>query len=271
MIPRFHHIVAALTCATSLTVQPSHCSAEPASLFVVARTGDLPIILSAPHGGKQSIPGVPERTVGGAGKFVKLRDDNTDTLAFRLADAIGRRMAARPYLVVASFHRKFIDANRPPAGAYESEAAQPHYDAYHGALRDACRAVRERWGFGVLIDIHGQGIDNGAIFRGTINGKTARGLLKRFGRAAISGPDSILGQLESRGYRILPPCTDPDARETQLIGGYTISTHAAEGSGIDGIQLEFGRDFRDDKAIDRTAEDLALAIGTFAKAFLGAL
>lgn len=243
---------------------------EPAPDLVTVQTGNLPIILSSPHGGKQPVPGVPERKVGGAGKFVTLRDGDTDMLAFKLADEIERIMGSRPHLVVARFHRKFIDANRPVAGAYESEAARPHYEAYHDALREASRAARDRWGSGILIDLHGQGVDEEAIFRGTVNGKTVGGLVGKFGKRAISGPESIAGQLAARGYKILPPCGAPDARETRFVGGHILLTHAAEGSGINGIQLEFGRKFRKADSIDRTAKDLAQAIAAFAKAFLPA-
>lgn len=257
----------ALAWLLALGPAPIPARAQSAPDLVTFQKGDLPIILSSPHGGTRSIPGVPERMVGGAGKFVKLRDGDTDVLAFKLADEIERVMGARPFLVVAHFHRKYIDANRPAAGAYESEAAKPHYDTYHEALRDACGDVRGRWGSGILIDIHGQGTDAEAIFRGTINGKTVQGLLKKFGKGAISGPDSVVGQLAARGHKVLPPCDDPDARETRFVGGHILLEHAT-GSGIDGIQLEFGRDLRRTDALDATAKDVAGAIAAFAKAFL---
>lgn len=236
--------------------------------LVTIEQGDLPIILSAPHGGKEAIPGAAERMVGGAGKFVKLRDSGTDALALNLAEAIGRRMRARPYLVVARFHRKFADANRPPEGAYECAEAKAHYDAYHAALRGACAAVRQRWGRGLLIDVHGQGVDSGAIFRGTANGRTVRGLVKEFGLAAVTGPDSLAGWLEAGGYKILPPCGDATARESTFTGGHIVQAYSAEGSGVDAIQLEFGGQFRAPDRIGRTADDVAEAIEAFAGKFL---
>lgn len=259
--------IVAFALLVALAPAASRVRAQSSSDLVTSQEGHLPIILSSPHGGTKPIPGVPERMVGGAGKFVKLRDGDTDILAFKLADEIERAMGARPFLVVAHFHRKYLDANRPVAGAYESGLAKPHYDAYHDALRDACRDVCGRWGSGILIDIHGQGTDAEAIFRGTINGKTVQGLLKKFGKGAISGPDSIVGQLAARGHKILPPCDDPGARETQWVGGHILQTHGV-GTGVDGIQLEFGRSFRKPDTLDATAKDVAEAIAAFAKAFL---
>ena len=43
--------------------------------------GMLPIILSAPHGGRQSIPGVAVRRGAGVTQFATGRDNNTDELA----------------------------------------------------------------------------------------------------------------------------------------------------------------------------------------------
>lgn len=262
-------VLAALTLIGAFVQRPGSLHAEAASALVTVQKGDLPIIISSPHGGTQPVPGVPERMVGGAGKFVKLRDGDTDVLASRIAEEIEKIMGARPHLVIARFHRKFIDANRPVAGAYESAAAKPHFDAYHDALDAARLDVRDRWGSGILIDIHGQGTDQNAIFRGTINGKSVQGLLAKFGKRAIAGPDSIAGQLAARGHKVLPPCDDPEARETQWVGGHILATHAV-GTGVDGVQLEFGRSFRKSDTLNATAKDVAGAVAVFAKAFLPA-
>src|SRR5262249_15324855 len=47
--------------------------------------GMLPIILSAPQGGRQSIPGVPVRRGAGVIQFATGRDNNTDELAETIA------------------------------------------------------------------------------------------------------------------------------------------------------------------------------------------
>ena len=45
--------------------------------FILARPGTLPIILSAPHGGRTPIPDVPTRRGEGVSKFTVVRDENT--------------------------------------------------------------------------------------------------------------------------------------------------------------------------------------------------
>ncbi|HKY08095.1 MAG TPA: hypothetical protein VJQ55_07640, partial [Candidatus Binatia bacterium] len=170
--------------------------------LITVWSGDLPIILTAPHGGRQAVPGVGARRGVGVPQFTVERDSNTAELAEMVADKTAERLAAKPFVVIARFERKYIDANRAEAAAFESPAAKVHYDAYHQAIEAAVQAVRQKWGGGLLIDIHGQGAEAETIFRGTDNGKSVSGLEQRFGRDAIMGPKSILGWLAAKGHKI---------------------------------------------------------------------
>lgn len=128
--------------------------------LVTATEGKLPIIISAPHGGNQPIPDVPERKgeglARGAGKFVTSQDTGTEQLATAIADAIEARLGKRPYLVAAKFHRKYADANRPVELAVEDPKAKVVYEHYHAALAKYCAEVRKTYGRGLLLDVHGQ-------------------------------------------------------------------------------------------------------------------
>jgi N-formylglutamate amidohydrolase len=236
--------------------------------WVAVLAGMLPIILAAPHGGRQPIPGVPVRSGAGVFQFATGRDNNTDELAAALALKLEERLQARPFLVVARFERKHLDANRSPDRAYESTAAKPYYDAYHGALGQAREQVRREWGRGLLLDIHGQGTHAEAIYRGTGNGKTVAALTQRFGVKALTGSKSIFSQLEGRGYQVLPSANN-SYREDRYVGGYTVQTYGSHrDTGIDAIQLEIGMRLRARPNLERTAADLAEAIAVFAQEYL---
>lgn len=239
--------------------------------LITVRKGDLPIIISAPHGGSLSIPGVEDRTGNGTAKFVVVQDTGTDRLATKLAEAIERRMMGKPYLIVAHFRRKQVDVNRPAKDAYESDAAKPAYDAYHQALKEAVDAVRSEsgGGGGLLLDIHGQAADREAIYRGTNDGKTVLHLTLKYGKEAFTGPKSVVGVLAAHGYKIVPAC-DSTARETaSFSGGYIVQTYGSRYGGvIDAIQLETGGKQRSLANVDQTAADIAEAVVTFAKAYL---
>ena len=238
--------------------------------LITAAAGGLPIILSVPHGGRAALPGVPARAGEGASRFNPKSDSNTDILAEKLADALERQLGKRPYVVIARFHRKYLDVNRRPEDAYESGAAKATYDVYHGAIAAASKEVTARWGRGIVLDIHGQGSMTGVVFRGTQKGKTVAHLLKRSGREAVSGETSLVGQMVKQGFTVAPPVGSSDP-ETKYNGGYIVGTHGSSAGGtIDAIQLEFGPDHRDAKTIDDLADRLASAIAAFAKRYLPA-
>ena len=240
---------------------------QPAD-FLAIWPGMLPIILAAPHGGRRAIPGVAARRGIGVPQFTAERDNNTAELAELVAGKISERLAAKPFVVIARFERKYIDANRADAAAYESAVVKPYYDAYHHALEAALHTVRQNWRAGLLLDIHGQGAQADTIFRGTDNGKSVSALEQRFGRAAIIGPKSLLGRLAAKGYKIEPGDGAND-RERRYTGGYTTRTYGSHrGSGIDAIQLEFGSNLRSRSNLERTADDLAEAIEIFTEAYL---
>ncbi|MGL6075249.1 MAG: hypothetical protein ACRC8S_13910 [Fimbriiglobus sp.] len=246
---------------------------EPLNLekYLILQKGDLPIILSAPHGGTTRIDGVPNREGKGVNKFVTVLDTNTFELIIKTSAAIEKAMGAKPYVVAAKFERTQIDANRPKEDAYESEKAKPYYDIYHKTLKEYTETVRTTWGHGLLLDFHGQAAKANTIYRGTQNRKTVEALRTRFGQAGLTGPNSFLGQLAKRGYIIFPAIDDEPATPEHkgYTGGYIVGTYGSHnGTNIDAIQLEFGGDQRATKNLNKSADDLAEAIKVFAKEFL---
>jgi N-formylglutamate amidohydrolase len=262
----------ALTCLllSSLTVS-AQSPKPPKSDLVTTQEGTLPVILSAPHGGTKDVPGVPPRKgegleKGGNGYFAG-RDGNTEELAAALAEAIEKKTGKKPYLVAATFHRKYIDANRPPEIAYEDARAMPTYDAYRDTLAAYCKAVKAKHGRGLLLDVHGQGAMKDAIIRGTKDGETVKLLTDRFGPKAHTGPKSFFGLLAATGCKVYP--ADPAGKEyASLNGGDIVRTYGRGDFGIDAIQLEFGGDYRTKDKLTDTADKVATAVKEFAAAYL---
>lgn len=240
---------------------------KPTSLVTIEK-GGLPIILSAPHGGRDVIPDVPPRKGVGIRLFNPRADSGSDGVTEKLADALEKKFGKRPYVVIARFHRKYLDANRPPALAYEPDQANAKaaYDTYHAALAEARRDVIRRWGRGILFDIHGQKAEAKGIFRGTQNGKTVTHLVKRFGQEALVGKDSVFGQMAGQGVKVIPAIGSAD-REIKYQGGHIVVTYgSASGGTVDAIQLELGKELRAPDA--DSAKRLADAIFTFSERYL---
>lgn len=238
----------------------------PQDKLVVAQRGQIPVIVTAPHGGTEAVPGVPERKTG-----VVLRDQGTREVAESLAKQIEETIGGKPYLVMALFHRKYADANRKEEEALEDPAARPAYRAYHASVREFVAEIRRQWPRGaILLDIHGHAADPETIFRGTQNGRTVAELLKRHGEAALTGEKSLLGSLEARGVKVLPakaPLAD-QKENPRLAGGFTVQTYGSNTpDGIDAIQLELGSDLRS-KLRDKLAKDLARSVSVFYAEYL---
>jgi len=268
-------LAALLACQGALAFAKS-----PAELVLVQR-GTLPILLTAPHGGREVIPGVAPRDVKRAGVAEASRkwggavtstDGNTDVLALRMAAEIRRLTGQAPYVVVARFQRKFIDANRPAEIAFDSPAALPYYDLYHRSIRDFVDEILRTHPAGLLIDVHGQNKDPGVLMRGTVNGKTVLKLVRRAGAGAITGPEGLFGRLEANGFRVFPANSEglgARSEDAGLNGGYTTRLYGSDNAGgIDSVQFEFGTVYRRKEMVEKSAVDAARAVVGFYERYL---
>jgi len=79
-----------LFCLTALLLA-GHAIAHD---LVLVQAGELPVILTAPHGGRADVPGCELRTPVGP-RFVTGSDLNTDLLVQEIAAAVGVKTAAR--------------------------------------------------------------------------------------------------------------------------------------------------------------------------------
>jgi N-formylglutamate amidohydrolase len=266
---RLSAIVVGLVVAAAARPQP--VAPPPVSPLVGVQEGALPVIISAPHGGTKEVPGVPPRTGEGFAKgpsgFFAGRDTGTEELAEAIAREVERRFGRKPNFVIARFHRKYIDANRPAEIGIENPKARPTYDAYHQTLAAYSRAVQKAHGRGLLIDVHGQGTAADTIFRGTRNGQTVKLLVERFGEKAHNGPDSFFGFLDAAGCTTHPH--DGAKEQPGFTGGYIVQTYGSHTAyGIDAIQLEFGGQYRKKDAIADTAKKVGEAVARYAEKYL---
>jgi N-formylglutamate amidohydrolase len=242
---------------------------KAAADYIVAKAGTLPIILSAPHGGRMPIEGGLVRRGVGVAQFTTVLDGNTDELTLKIAAALEKKLGAAPFYVVAKFERKYADANRPAVDAYESDAAKPVYELYHTTLGQYRDQVKKEYTSGLVLDIHGQGAEANTIFRGTASGKSVKHLVDRHGEAAILGPKSLFGQLRKREIVVHPEVNSKDREDRRFNGGYIVQTYgSADGGAIDALQLEIGGNLRTKAKLDSVAADIAAAIADFAKDYL---
>ena len=245
--------------------------------FLQVQRGELPIIITAPHGGSLAIPGVPKRLGQEGertnGKFVTAQDTRTFELAAATVKRVEELAGKKPYLVAMKVHRQYVDPNRPEKEGVEDERARVVHAAFHAHVREFVDEVRKQFpGGAVLLDFHGQAASAGTIYRGTQNGTTVLKMVAKHGPVALTGEASILGYLATKGIKIEPPNTPPGTPpETRAFGGgYIVRTYGSHTTnGVDAIQLEFGASFRTDAAKrEETAKFLAEAIKVYAAKYL---
>ena len=128
--------------------------------------GNLPIIISAPHGGvKQSGSTVggtfypdndntlPDRNCGGTNE----RDDNTDILIREIQAEIFALTGCYAHVIINNLHRSKLDPNREQTEATCGDSdALDHWNGWHNFIDQASTSVETNWGKGLYIDLHGQ-------------------------------------------------------------------------------------------------------------------
>jgi N-formylglutamate amidohydrolase len=99
----------------------------------------LPVILSCPHGGSKQPEAVPDErdeSNPDCRPIKKKSDLHTREVTTRVDQRLLDIFGEAHYVVIAEFHRKYIDTNREAECAYEASASRQYYDEYHNTLRN---------------------------------------------------------------------------------------------------------------------------------------
>lgn len=247
--------------------------------LVKRHRGSMPVILTCPHGGTKNPPGLaprkPEDTPPNC-QFELNGDRETALITQSVAQQILDLTGLTPYVVIAEYRRRFIDANRKEKCAFTNQAARPFYDEYHNRIRSYVDEIRrQNSNRGFLFDIHGfvqiesDPID---IHLGTDNGGS---LLPGFDRASLFLQHGLAGLLISARqvnpggpelppfqYRVFPP--DAKTPENKSVdGGFTVQKY---GAFISSIQIEIADAIRlDEEKRPLLISDLAVSIINFVR------
>ena len=292
--PRFHILLLAalgLLSACDSTTSPL----EPGSTqygtsgFIEYVAGDLPIILSAPHGGDLSPEALPDRTQG-----VVINDAMTQELTRAVYRALVAQTGRHPHVIINRLHRRKMDANRYLEEAAEGNAgAETAWTEFHAFTDQAKTQVRDDWGAGLYLDLHGHGhpmlrLELGYLLtRGDLNDSDARldGAADRSSlralasdsplpfSALIRGPSSLGARLVASGVPAVPSDTDPQPHDDPYFtGGYNTHRHGSVETGtISAVQIEHHRIGLRDTAANREAyaERLAEVLVAFMREHYG--
>ena len=220
--------------------------------------GDLPLIVSAPHGGSLRPDEIPDRTWG-----TLVQDRNTWDLAMRIRAALYEHTGGYPHLILSNLHRVKLDPNRDLNEAAQGSApAERAWWEFHQYIEVAEDIVARDFADGFYIDLHGHGHDNPRLELGYLLSSTdlartdeelnatvysTQSSLRSLALTTplsfpelLRGVASLGGLMEQRGYPAVPSPLQPDpGGEPYFSGGYNTHRHGSvDGAPISGVQIE---------------------------------
>jgi len=249
--------------------------------------GDIPIILSAPHGGEISPTHIQDRQSG-----VFDLDDYTLELTESIIDQFHKQIQKTPYAIIGEISRKKVDLNRQREKAYEDENAKVVYNYFHSLIQNSEIEIDAKYKKGLYIDIHGQSHPKGYLEFGYLlvndilklednlllkyQNKTSIKTLSKFSDKSfleqLKGSTSIGTLMCEEGYPSVPSKEIPFAIDDNYFeGAYdTIRYGSLTGGNISGIQIEFPyKNIRDTKEHrEECAEAFVKSIIKFVKIHL---
>ena len=226
--------------------------------YVEYQAGDLPIVISAPHGGYIEAAEIRDRTYG-----VVTQDSRTQEVARALASAISQLTGRHPHVVINRLHRIKLDPNREIVEAAQGNAfAEWAWSEHHGFVDAAKQAVEEQYGRGFYVDLHGHGheiqrLELGYLLRASdlalpdallgapslVDRSSIRALALDADAGfaeLIRGPTSLGGLLAAQGFPGVPSPAQPGPDGAPFFsGGYSTARHGSrDGGSISGVQVE---------------------------------
>lgn len=123
--------------------------------------GDIPLVISVPHGGTFHDEQIPDRDCKDLGRVVKGVDSKTIETARAIENAFLKTYNKRPYLVISHLSRRKVDQNRAIEMASCGNAlSEKAWFNFHLSIDTAIALAREQFGEVVYIDLHGHGHKN---------------------------------------------------------------------------------------------------------------
>lgn len=237
--------------------------------YVEYLAGNLPIVISVPHGGYVEPDDIPDRNCTGC---VYLRDSYTQEMAWLIQASFYEETGCYPHLVINLLHRRKFDANRDIDTAADGDASvEQSWYAYHDFLDTAKVAIAQSYSRGLFLDLHGHAHDIQRVELGYLLSRSELQLVDEslnmeeyISESSIQslvsdnlgghshaellrGPTSLGTLLEGQGFAAVPSLDTPfpEDDEPYFTGGYNTRRHSSlEGGMIDGIQIECNRNIR---------------------------
>jgi hypothetical protein len=256
-------------------------SGSDTSDYIKVLTGNMPLVISIPHGGSLLPEEIPERPCTNCAKN---KDVFTIEIGIAIRNAIFRKTGYYPYLIINNLHRTRLDPNRNVTEAADGNRyGEIAWSEFQNSIDSATLQVKKKFGKGLYIDLHGHRHDIKRTELGYLLSSEELQLedellnnesfeeyssirnLIRTNKDSLSYVELIRGKLslgnlfEEKGYPTVPSPKNPFPKtgDPYFSGGYNTTRHGSSlGGTIDGIQIELDMDLRSDESRrEKFAED----------------
>lgn len=120
--------------------------------------GDMPLVISVPHGGALNPEEIPDRDCEGA---VTVTDGRTIQTVKAIREAFLAKYHKSPYIIISHLSRKKVDQNREIEIATCGNAlAKQGWNYFHSSIDTALTDAVRKFGHTIYIDFHGQSHPN---------------------------------------------------------------------------------------------------------------
>lgn len=231
--------------------------------YIEYQAGNLPLIISVPHGGYEQPSDISDRLCEGC---AYVQDAFTQELARTIRDIFVEKTGCYPHVIYNRVHRKKLDMNRDIIMATDSNSSLDIYwHEYHNFIDSAKKNITSHFGKGLFIDLHGHGHTKQRIEYGYLlydsQLRESDSMMNTPARIRVSsieylagnnamnithaelirGDDALGTQFAERGYPGVPSKQDPFPLigDPYFNGGYNTYYHGSSPGGtIDAIQME---------------------------------
>jgi hypothetical protein len=256
--------------------------------YVEYLKGNMPLIISVPHGGYEKTDSIPERM----GHYAKNQDIYTIEIAYIIYDRVFELYGRHPHIIINHLHRTRLDANRNiKEAAGGNKDAERIWTIYHGFIDSIANVLTAEYGKGLFIDLHGHRhklermelgyllsaeelqMEDELLNSGLLNEYSSIRYLLDNNEQGLQATDIIYGEyslgklLTERGQPCMPSmkARNPLTGEPYFSGGYNTMRHGSfHGGTIDGIQIEVDLHTRSNKKMQKNAaEDISYSLVQF--------
>ena len=210
--------------------------------YIEFKQGNIPLIISVPHGGTLKCTFIPKRSSGIFGI-----DKGTIQFTRDLVEKFEILDSKSPSSIISKIHRSKIDLNRGKDDAYNQNSlfARKIYTFYHNKIRDLILDNLRIFNYSLLIDIHGFEANNRPLGFRDVDIILGTNNLESFFPHPIPRKDwdkNVRGDIVKKFIKLNIPIAPghPRRKEYVLTGGYITQQYgASQINNSQSMQIEF--------------------------------